>query len=252
MKRFLVLFFAIALLPASALAADLGPPAYKAPPPPPPPPPSWTGFYGGAGFGYGMWNADTGLVFAPTGDPLTATVTNGGRGWLGTIKLGYDYQFSSIVAGAFADYNFSNVSGWLQTPTAICPTCNVGGNEKENSSWAVGGRVGWLVTPDILSYWNGGYTEAHFDAINLVDQAGFTPQGTIPGTTYHGWFLGGGVETRVTFLPISGLFFFTEYRYSTYNKDSFPSFTVPTTNITIRPYTQTVVSGLTYKFNWTP
>ena len=253
MNKFLLAVFAAvaALAVGPAAAADMtAKPAYKAPPPPAPAP-SWTGFYVGAGLGYGMWNADTGLTFG--GVPQTATVTNGGRGWLGKVTAGYDYQFTSnIVAGVFGDYDFANIKGWLQTTTGICPFCNVGGNENENSSWAVGGRIGWLITPDIFSYWNGGYTAAHFDTINLVDQNGFTFQGTIPSNTYHGWFTGGGVETRVTFLPITGLFFNTEYRYASYNMASFPSFTIPGDNVTIRPYVQTITSGLVYKFNWTP
>ena len=43
------------------------------------------------------------------------TVTNGGRGWFGTVQGGCDYQFAgpygNWVIGAFGDYDFSNIHG---------------------------------------------------------------------------------------------------------------------------------------------
>ena len=35
--------------------------------------------------------------------------------------------------------------------------------EKLRSQWAIGGRIGWLVTPQLLTYFSGGYTEAKFN-----------------------------------------------------------------------------------------
>src|SRR5262245_25292482 len=68
---------------------------------------SWTGCYITGGVGYGMWNQDEverafGLA--------TASYTNGGRGWLGRVGGGCDYQFNpSFVIGAFGDYDFANL-----------------------------------------------------------------------------------------------------------------------------------------------
>src|SRR5262245_15337074 len=39
----------------------------------------------------------------------------GGKGWLGRVGIGYDYQFAShIVAGLFGDYDFSSLKGTIQ------------------------------------------------------------------------------------------------------------------------------------------
>ena len=38
---------------------------------------------------------------------------------------------------------------------------------KLRTSYAVGGRIGWLVTPQLLTYFKGGYTEAQFDRVNF-------------------------------------------------------------------------------------
>jgi outer membrane immunogenic protein len=75
-------------------------------------PTSWTGFYVGAGWGYGVWDMNSTSVF-PSGSQ--GTTNNGGRGWLGMADVGYDYQFAiggwNLVAGVLADYDFGNMTG---------------------------------------------------------------------------------------------------------------------------------------------
>src|SRR6516225_5031855 len=83
-----------AFISGSALAADLGVPAYKARPLPPPPVYSWTGCFVGAGGGYGMWNQDRFLFDQEFPSEHTALETGGGRGWFGTVQVGCDYQFA--------------------------------------------------------------------------------------------------------------------------------------------------------------
>ena len=117
------------------------------------------------------------------------------------------------MIGAFADYDFSSIKGNFQ-PTGLIGAGGLGlfGEEKLTSSWAAGGRVGYLVLPQLLAYVSGGYTEARFDGValsNLFDNvptiASLAPQ------TYKGWFIGTGYEYGIDFLP--GLFWKTEYRY---------------------------------------
>jgi outer membrane immunogenic protein len=255
MKKLLLLAFAgAALLPVSALAADMGPPVYKSAPPLPPPPPvyNWTGCYVNGGAGYGLWNIDH---FAEDNyGNTTSTSTSGGRGWLGTVGGGCDYQFSSNwVVGAFGDYDFMDLHRNFQE------TYSGGiGDLKENSAWAVGARFGYLVTPNVFTYWNGGYTQTHFDQVNLFDPDGDgTPYGSIASQTYHGWFLGGGTEIALSGLfglPLpTGLFWRSEYRFSSYSSANVAALNnagvqVGTENM--HPYVQTVTTSLVYRFNW--
>jgi outer membrane immunogenic protein len=103
---------------SSAFAADLRMPV-KAPYAPPPPVVSWTGCYIDGGVGYGMWNQDnslTGNLLSPAGAVIgtvsTVTTTSGGRGWLGAVGGGCDFQFNQrFVIGAFADYDFMDMKG---------------------------------------------------------------------------------------------------------------------------------------------
>jgi outer membrane immunogenic protein len=242
----------------SAYAADLRP-AYKSPPPAPPPAPSFTGCYLYGGGGFGLSNIDH---FAETsaGVPITSTSTSGGRGWLAGGGGGCDYQFgqgtgfwSNWVVGAFADADWMNIHRNLQETIAV-------GNAKESSAWAVGGRIGYLVTPNVFTYWNGGYTQTRFDQINFtLVNTPFTPLGSIGAQTYDGWFIGGGTEISLSGLfglPLpSGLFWRSEYRYSSFNgatlqgiAGSGPFATGFAENM--KPYVQTITTSLVWRFNW--
>jgi outer membrane immunogenic protein len=255
-----------------ARAADMPPPAYKAPPPPAPVY-NWTGCYVDGGVGYGMWNQDhyaETYPAAPTYTQLELSSTSGGRGWLGRVGGGCDYQFnafnSNFVIGVFGDYDFMGLSGNFADPYYYLV-----GNENESGAWYVGGRIGYLVTPTFLTYFDGGYTQTRFDQINLsgAGAAGGStcpcgPSGlNFPATNYSGWFLGGGTEYALTWLPISGLFWRSEYRYSSYSAQDIPLVTstgavaggcdvapLPTCGEHTQKYVQTITTSLVWRFNF--
>ena len=134
----------LALLSGSAFAADLppAPQVYKAPPVVAPSY-SWSGCYIQGGGGYGMWNQDSNTETTAGLVPTSVTTTFGGRGWYGQGGVGCDYQATpNILIGAFGDYSFMNLKGQYMDPLT-----GFVGQEKETSSWAVGGRIGWIVTP---------------------------------------------------------------------------------------------------------
>jgi outer membrane immunogenic protein len=240
MKKFAIAVTAVAAFTGSAIAADMPVKArYIAPVATAY---NWTGCYVGAGGGYGMYNqdmsADTLGILSGAG---SGTTTLGGRGWFGTGQVGCDYQvMPSIVIGAFGDYDFGSITGNMgQT------------DEKLSSSWAAGGRIGWVALPNLLAYVSGGYTEARFDQIDIT-RGGGGGSGYIPATTYKGWFLGSGYEYGLGFMP--GLFWKTEYRFADYQAQTLPEvdaasgITVGT--IDSHKYVQTIRSELVYRFNW--
>lgn len=241
---------------AAANAADLSP-AYKAPPPVQTY--SWTGCYLGGGGGYGTWNQHSYVTTA--GVPITAPTTNGGSGGFGQGQVGCDYQFTApvlnagVVAGVFADYEGGNISGDTDFPGVV-------GSYKESGAWAVGGRVGLLVAPRILTYVDGGYTQAHFDGVSYnLAIAGGGPVGlNLDSHTYNGWFVGSGFEYSFDWLP-QGLFLKTEYRYSQFagsNGDSIAmtgaggGVVVPVgVALQSKLSTQMISTELVWRFNWT-
>jgi outer membrane immunogenic protein len=222
MKHFVLAALATGLLATPVMAADM---AIKAPLMNAPPPAySWSGCYISGGVGYGMWNQDHSITTAFGGVPNIETVENtgGGRGWLGRFGAGCDYQVSSSwVIGIFGDYDWMNLKGSM-SPLLI--NGNTGlpslSDEKETSAWAVGGRIGYLIAPTVMTYVNGGYTQTRFDQMDQITSRGLATGNSFPAHTYHGWFIGSGFEYNFTWLPIQGLFLRTEYRYATYQKDN--------------------------------
>jgi outer membrane immunogenic protein len=229
---------------------------------------TWTGCYVGGGGGYGLWDQEnTAFIDATSSSPRTqATLTNsaGGRGYLGTVQAGCDYQFSqSFVIGVFGDYDFDSIKGTHETPfvrnsSSLSSSSSIGSataSEKMRSAWSVGGRVGWLVFPNFLSYFSAGYTEATFDR---QDFFGNTPGGSALGfyldrSTSKGYFLGAGDEYALSFIP--GLFWKTEYRVSQFDTKTLPFLNTSTglslgTSDDSKKWVQTVRTELVYRFNW--
>jgi len=242
---------------SAANAADLPMPApvYKAPPPPVVY--NWTGCYVGGGGGYGMWNQDSAPFITATGTALATSTTSGGRGWFGQGQVGCDYQFGlplgsfwspQVVIGAFGDYEWSGSS---MRGTLVSPLGGFGA-ETMPWTWAAGARAGVLVTPKFLTYFDGGYTQVSFSSVNSLSPLGAPTGFMTNANTYNGWFIGSGFEYSFDFLP--GLFFKTEYRYSTYNTANLPIVTLagaPTgLSLSSTKYTQMVSTELVWRFNW--
>jgi outer membrane immunogenic protein len=208
---------------------------------------SWTGFYLFGGGGYGLWAADQqvdpGLL--PM-DPLRT----GGRGYFGTIGGGYDLQFSSSwVAGIFADAQFGSMQGTYNASMMVGATAS----PKNTLNYAAGGRIGYLIAPNALSYVNAGYSYAEFSGSTLSSPN--VPM-SFPTAKFNldGWFVGGGVEHSLDIFGLSlpGLFMKTEYRLAEYGHKNVIITDGPFAGPlgTFKPYVQTVSTSLVYRFNW--
>jgi outer membrane immunogenic protein len=229
---------------------------------------NWTGCNINAGIGYGFdavshstTNATGTVVFDNGHD-------NAGRGWLGRVGAGCDYQFaSSFVLGALADFDWSKIHG------VYSYTCGFGcagpegmaGDLNLSRTWAVGARFGFLVMPRLLAYIDGGYTQAHYDAAVLGDNTGvLATQVTVPQQTRGGWFIGGGTEYALGWWK--GLAWRTEYRLANFGSQT--AAVICTNNAgarggvgcggtgtvnaldTSNAYVQTITSSLVWRFNW--
>jgi outer membrane immunogenic protein len=255
MKKLLLSIAITAGMAGSAIAADI-PVKSRPMAPPVVVTTNWTGCYIAAGGGYGMWNQEIATVVGATG-VTSEDVTVGGRGWFGTVQGGCDYQFSDRwLIGVFADFDWSGLKGtmtWPRGAATVAPG-TILGDERHRWSWAVGGRIGYLVVPQLLAYVSAGYTQARFDDINTFFAFGAVPGTTfLPATTYSGWFIGSGYEYAIDFLP--GLFWKTEYRYSSFRTEELPFLFVATGApqgdfIRSEKYIQTIRTELVWRFNW--
>jgi outer membrane immunogenic protein len=251
------------LVAGSAMAADLKTPAPMLMKAPPPPVMTWTGCYIDAGGGYGMWNQDHTTTTAFGGVPNIDTIetTGGGRGWLGRFGAGCDYQVSSSwVIGVYGDYD------WMRLKGSMSPLLVSGGiplvvpDENESAAWAAGARIGYLITPSVLTYIGGGWTQTQFDQMTLQSNLGVPTAFGWLAHTYSGWFFDSGFEYAFTWLPINGLFIRSNYRYSTYSKDDLLEINlatgVPAGNnglgniLHANKQVQTITTSLVWRFNW--
>lgn len=203
------------------------------------PPLTWTGLYIGAGVGgsaivhdHDIRDVDLGRThFDGVGDIAV----------FGTAIVGWDWQVSpNAVFGVFVDYDFSNNSNDFSLLDGL-----VRGSIDHDHTWSVGARLGLLSSPSTLWYTTGGFAQARFDTnVNLFD----ADIGVSHDHTFNGWFVGGGVDTRVA---ASNWFLRLEYRFSQFENERFFS-DDGLTRVDVEPTIHTVRTTLTYKFSPSP
>ena len=238
MKKFLLGSVALIALSTAANAADLAARYTKAPPIAPVS--NWTGFYAFGGFGYGLMESDQ---HSTTNGIATALDSRmGGRGYFGTVGLGYDYQLTPAwVVGVFGDAQWGDIRGSL-----IDLNNGITARLKNDATYSAGARLGYLVAPNVLSYVNAGYSYGQFKGATFDD--GVT---TIGSSHRNGWFIGGGVENDLNFFGIKapGWFMKTEYRVTEYERKNNLYTDGSGNGMSFKPYVQTVSTSLVYRFN---
>ncbi len=207
---------------------------------------NWSGFYLAGGGGYGLFAADQ----HATSNGVASTIDDriGGRGYFGTVAGGYDWQLNPMwVFGVFADAQFGDISSDF-----VGSSSPISSSVKNETNYAGGARLGWLVAPNVLSYVNGGYSHADFgDGQSFVFGAGLPT--TLSKSHRDGYFLGGGIENSLNIFGLSapGWFMKTEYRLAEYGwKNSTYLSVSPSDGIAFKPMVQTVSTSLVYRFNW--
>jgi outer membrane immunogenic protein len=251
MKKLVIAITVLAAFTGSALAADMAPRTYSKAPAMVAATPSWTGCYVGAGGGGAFTKNDHHDIDGVLGTTLSPNLSTGADGWFGTVQVGCDYQFNNFVIGIFGDYDFMSVKGDISTGGFFAPALT--GTQKQDSQWSIGGRVGYIVMPQLLAYVSGGYTQAHWKSTDLSSFFGGPTVSNQAGSTKGGWFIGTGDEYALGFLP--GLFWKTEYRYAEFDRanafiNDVPS-GLPTGVSASQEFKEhSVRSELVYRFNW--
>ncbi|GLR92045.1 membrane protein [Bradyrhizobium iriomotense] len=171
---------------------------------------SWTQFYVGAGLGFDFASGQSNL--APIGGGPALFSLDGLQGAdLGLSGFtGFDLQVAPrFVIGGFVDYDWSRQRTAVNTTlfgaanlSAVMPSLDQG--------WTIGGRAGFLATPDILLYGLAGYSQMRINNWNVTATFGgpvFTMQES--AQTSHGYTVGAGAEYRLS----SNVSLRGEYRY---------------------------------------
>ena len=122
------------------------------------------------------------------------------------VGVGFDFATSGVVLGVEGEWMESEASTEYDTDNFT----NFGiANAKMGRDLYVGARAGVLVTPSVLAYVKGGYTNAKVDILA-------TDNTTDIGTDLKldGWRAGAGLEVAVS----ENIFVKAEYRYSNYSE----------------------------------
>lgn len=193
MKRYVIaaLFAAITM---PAIAADLGGPASKSKPAATlkdmPAPSRPVSCYADAGVSMGVVFTDFNITDA---GKLPASP----NGLLGQIGAGCDYRLQSGFAfGAFGFYNIGEMKTKFTNGTDTV-------DYKVSNNWALGGRLGYLLTDTTLLYGRLGYTAANASVGSDADRIKRDLTGIVVGL---------GVETQIMG-PVGLRFGVDNYRY---------------------------------------
>jgi outer membrane immunogenic protein len=215
---------AFACSPASA--ADL---PVKAPAPPPAV--SWSGIYGGIGFGTRSVEASGSVLSGTVNGANIVTCAGGcvadvpfdGTAFRVSGYAGFNWQIARWVAGVEGDVGFADGtigrSGMLYpgggSPIYLTGRGNDGFSVEPTWDASIRARLGFLVTPSILAYATGGVAWQHFETTSICGPISCAPGGFAPSiiANYHtntGWTAGGGFEAMISPRWIAR----AEYRYA--------------------------------------
>lgn len=209
---------AVACGAASASAADLGRPAYKAPPPAVVAAYNWSGFYIGAHLGY-AWSSEE--ATDPVAGLRGATDPDG---FLGGVQVGYNWQVDRWVLGIEGDWSWTGADG--STPLV--------GTFSSDHNWyaTVTGRVGYAWDA-WLWYVKGGAawadTEYRYNVFGTASD------------TRVGWTIGTGFEWALAPQWSAKL----EYNYLDFGTDRFAFTGGP---VDVDTQVHLIKAGLNYRF----
>jgi opacity protein-like surface antigen len=204
----------------------------------------WDGLYVGVGIGAGSFDHDVDVDSSKTKTlkmrdkydcdwktiwgphTIDKSTSFGDDDWnvFGTMQIGYDrLVHNRFLIGAFADFDFyqdaddSFSEPWIKSfGKWKQEIASIDGNIELDHVWSIGGRLGILVTPRILLYAVGGYSEASLDgSVDVNFKHGPTLSLAAPDEL-QGYFLGGGAEFKLR-ENVSLKF---EYRYTKLDGDS--------------------------------
>jgi outer membrane immunogenic protein len=238
-------------LGTAALAADMSRPPPLAAAPVMVAPPTWTGFYLGGSVG-GRWtNVDENTVsiggappvgFAPPAASYNDATFRGG------VYGGYNMQVSpSWVVGIEGDWAWGDSTKTLaQLPGSFAINPGDTSSFHQKSDAGVRGRIGYLVSPNMMLFVTGGAAWQQFDASAACSTA--TCGAALAQTnnfTKTGWTIGGGAEWMFT----QNWLVRAEYRYSDFGSTTLNYFSgANATVINGSLTTNTALLGLAYKF----
>jgi outer membrane immunogenic protein len=210
MKKQLLGSAALVLLAMPAIAADMpvkapmiqaAPPLYR-----------WTGCYIGGNVG-GGWTRTEHLQVAKVGGAAIVPPNNFGTSEdsdvIGGAQIGCDYQMGSWVIGGRGMFDFGNI----RTSNGLPAFPGFTMQHTTKNLFTATGRLGFLLTPQLLAYAQGGGAWARTDTSVFTPPPVLLSESAID-VSRSGWTVGGGLEWM--FMPSWSVF--AEYNYMDFGR----------------------------------
>lgn len=171
-----------------------------------------------------------------SGPSSNISSANNADGLLYGGDIGYDANLGSVVIGAEGE-----ITGSTAKVTNATTSGAIGyGRVKQGRDLYVGGRIGFLASPDTMIYAKAGYTNARLD---LTANNGTTTTGN--HYNLDGYRLGAGVEHHLTAATYAKI----EYRYSNYGNARLTYANGATTNnFDVDSDRHQIVAGVGFRF----
>jgi outer membrane immunogenic protein len=194
---------------------------------------SFTGCYGGGALGYSAALSDTSLDHKTWGN-IASVDSLAAQGGSVTALAGCDMQVgkSPLVLGVWGDHSWSEAEFSVDIGPATVLETGV------DTSWAIGGRAGYVVVPGAMVYLKACYTQAELNDISFPATPLAKPL-SVP--TLDGYVFGGGAEVGLG----SGLFLQVDYSYADYDQADIAL--SPTTSLGLDVDVQTARVGILFR-----
>ncbi|HMF23014.1 MAG TPA: outer membrane beta-barrel protein [Pseudolabrys sp.] len=244
----LIAFAATIAATTIARSADL---PVKAPAPPVTVPYNWTGSYIGGNIGYG-WGRDA-IDLTSSGIAVPVSLADNPRGVVGGIQYGTNWQFNRFVLGWDSDFVFTGIKA-SETVFTVPGGIATGTSAEQKLEWlsTTRGRLGYLITDNLLLFGTGGLASGRVSANTIITQVGCPIGGCLAGSdsrTQWGWAAGGGLEYAIGHWLVRAEYLHYDLGDLNYNVvDPRTAALVAATN---KVSGDIVRGALSYKFDWT-
>jgi outer membrane immunogenic protein len=155
---------------------------------------SWTGFYVGANLGWACCGDDQVGLFDGAGFVDNVTTLEG-DGIFGGVQVGYNYQWSWLVAGVEADWQYS---GYFDEGDGTPGPYTAHASTDNNWFGTIRGRAG-LAWDRVLVYGTGGFAAGNTEYTVRITGGPGSPAAIREDEKFNaGWAAGAGVEVAFT------------------------------------------------------